>query len=215
MSELTKLCGSKILIISFGGMGRHNGEYKFDFVTHLTNHNSNCDLIFYKDPIASWYHKGIDGITTNIDETKDYINKKITSGNYEKTIFIGSSAGGYAAILFGSLCNVSNVIAFIPQTNLHDIITCTLLEHTALNLRDILTKNSEYIDLKNIINKHTKYTLFGVHSLVDSSDIHCISHCKNISHYKNVVIKARKNPDIRPLRNNGQLKIILDSIINT
>ena len=31
---------------------------------------------------------------------------------------MGVSAGGYASILFGSLCNVSSVIAFIPRTKL-------------------------------------------------------------------------------------------------
>lgn len=31
---------------------------------------------------------------------------------------MGVLAGGYTSILFGSLCNVSNVIAFIPRTKL-------------------------------------------------------------------------------------------------
>lgn len=54
---------------------------------------------------------------------------------------MGVSAGGYASILFGSLCKVSNVIAFVPRTKL-------------INPIDI-----KYNDLKNIINNKTKYIL--------------------------------------------------------
>ena len=35
---------------------------------------------------------------------------------------MGVSSGGYAAILFGSLCHITNVISFVPRTNLKEII---------------------------------------------------------------------------------------------
>lgn len=94
-----------------------------------------CDLHFFTDPHQCWYHKGIKNITNNIDETILYLNNIIEHGHYKKVIFMGVSAGGYAAILFGSLCNnINNVISFMPQTRLKNPI------------------NLNYSNLKNVIN---------------------------------------------------------------
>jgi len=119
--------------------------------------------LFYIDKNQCWYHKGIYDITNNIDETVLYLNNIIKDGKYEKVIFMGTSAGGYASILFGSLCNnVNNVISFIPQTMLNNPI------------------DLNYSNLKNIINKNTKYIIYGDTSIQNKNDNHHIRHCENI-----------------------------------
>ena len=94
----------------------------FEFLNYLSSIYKNThDLLFHIDKNQCHYHRGLDGITKNIDETILYLNNMIQ--HYEKVIFIGVSAGGYAAILFGSLCkNVHHVIGFIPQTILQNPI---------------------------------------------------------------------------------------------
>ena len=138
------------------------------------------DLYFYIDKKQCWYHKGIDGITNNIEDTVLYLNSIIKKSNYKKILFMGVSAGGYASILFGSLCNINNDIAFIPRTRL------------------INPLNEKYGDLKNIINNQTKFLLYGDTNVQNKNDNHHISQCNNLECFKNVKIiricnKSRKN----------------------
>ena len=147
------------------------------------------------DKTRTWYHKGIDGISTSIDETKDYLTNKIIDNNYTKTIFIGVSAGGYAAILFGSLCNVTNVVAFIPQTTLDK------------------PKNIIYKDLKNVINTTTKYLLYGDPLIKNIDNYHNIYHCKHLEDLPNIKVIERNKFHVKHLRDSGEIKNIIDNII--
>jgi hypothetical protein len=115
------LHGNKTAIVCFGGKGlKFGGILPFEFLNYLSsNYQDQCDLYFFIDEHQSWYHEGIKGITTSIDDTVLYLKNLLR--NYDKVLFMGTSAGGYAAILFGSLCNV-NVISFIPQTKLKNPI---------------------------------------------------------------------------------------------
>jgi len=197
-SEYKIINGNKILIVSFGGMALQFGSFiPFEFLNYLSSiFLDKCDLYFFVDKHQCWYHKGIKDITNNINETVLYINNIIKNGNYERVLFMGISAGGYAAILFGSLCNnVNNIISFVPQTILKNPI------------------NSNYSNLRNVINKNTSYFLYGNKSVQDSNDIHHISHCENLEHFQNVKIIKAENCILKELRDNGYIKTLIESII--
>ena len=190
--ELIKLHNSDILIINFSSRFAES----FEFVSFMKKTYNHHDLIFYIDTYNTWYHNGIKGITNTIDKTVIHINKRIKTSKYKKVIFIGVSAGGYASILFGSLCNATNVIAYLPQT----IITEPV---------DI-----KYKDLKNIINKSTLYTIYGDPCIEDITDLHNIHHCKNITHHDNVKLIEIDNLNVKQLKYDGEIKKLLDTIIN-
>jgi hypothetical protein len=197
-SEYKILNGNNILIICFGGMAlQFGGILPFEFLNYLSKMYSNtCDLIFFIDKNQCWYHKGIKDITNNIEDTVIYINNIINNGNYKKVIFMGTSAGGYASILFGSLCyNINNVISFIPQTILDNPI------------------NLNYSNLKNIINTNTSYLLYGDKSITYKNNSHHILHCENIKHFKNVKIINGNSCNLKNLRDNGFIKNTLDAIL--
>ncbi len=197
-SEHKIINGNKILIVCFGGMAlQFGGILPFEFLNYLSSeYVDKCDLYFFIDKNQCWYHKGLKDITNNIDETVLYINDIIKKGNYEKVLFMGVSAGGYGAILFGSLCNnVNNVISFVPQTRLNNPI------------------NSEYSNLKNIINKNTNYFLYGDKSVPDVNDFHHISHCENLEEFTNVNVIKGDNCNLKNLRDNGYIKNLIDNII--
>ena len=159
---------SKNLIICFGGMAlKMGGILPFEFLNYLSStYKKNTDLYFFIDKNQCWYHKGIDGITENIDKTVLYLNNIIKKSNYKKILFMGVSAGGYASILFGSLCNVTNVIAFIPRTIINNAI------------------DKKYADLKTIINNKTEYIIHGDISIKNEKDTHHISQCNNLKNFK-------------------------------
>jgi hypothetical protein len=195
--------GNDTILISFTGYAPLPGLLQnFDFKTILINNFKDIDKHFYIDRNQCSYHKGIQGISNNIEETTSYLENEIK--NYKNVIFIGISSGGYAAILFGSLLNITKVIAFIPQTIL---------------FKKDQDYNEKYIDLLPIINNTTKYYLYGDLSITNKDNCHHISHCERINeardkdnHYKirdNVFLTKYNNFNIRLLRNNGELLNIL------
>ena len=193
MSECAILNKNKDVIVCFGGIYlQMYGIPPFEFLKYLSSiYKDKYDLLFYIDKHQCWYHKGIEGISTTINETYEYLNTKIK--HYEKVIFMGVSMGGYAAILFGSLCNVTNVVAFIPQTILTDPI------------------DKRYKNLKYILNSNTKYLLYGDLRYASNGNHH-ISHCENLEEFKNVKIIKTHTINLKEMRDSGKLKEIIDSL---
>ena len=95
---------SGILWICFSGRGYKPG--KFTFFKTLSALKG--DKLFFNCADNSWYLNDIEKINAAI---KEATGKK----QYKKTIFLGSSMGGYAAILFAKIHNGSQVLAFSPS----------------------------------------------------------------------------------------------------
>ena len=173
------------------------GILPFEFLKYLSKtYAKNTDLYFYIDKNQRWYHKGIDGITKNIDDTVIYLKNIICNKNYQKVIFMGVSAGGYASILFGSLCGVTNVISFIPRTKY-----------------DYRMLNPKYYNLNTVINNKTKYILYGDPSVKNVNDNHHISQCENLNKHKNVNLIYYNKLNMKNLRDNLTIKKVLDGIL--
>lgn len=186
---------SKTLIVSFAGHGlKYGGVPKIEFANFLETHFSHIDVQFYIDNTCSSYHHGIQGISTNIDETVQYLRKRFEG--YDRVICLGASAGGYAAILFGSLLNVDTVIAFIPQT--------------ILKSKD---REDKYRDLALFINPDTKYYLYGDTSITDESNCHHISQCENIAIDTNVKLERIHGVNLKQLKYTGELLRIFKEIV--
>jgi len=181
------------LVVSFGGISkRFYGIPPYEFLGFLGKHYPHYDCFFIVDAHQSWYHKGI-------DETIQYLDSKIKP--YKRVIFLGCSAGGYAALLFGSILNVDAVFAIIPQT----LLKGQHFEHMALT--------EKYIDVMPFINPHTKYLILGDSSLVSSDDLHSIEYCNRLAIFPNVNVIRKHNINIKELRDTGELLEILQQVI--
>lgn len=175
-------------VLAFGGIAaKFGGIPRYELKNTLVRVAPNWNKHFIIDHHASWYHEGLRGISKDIDTTANYLQGQIK--NYDRIVMMGVSAGGYAAILFGSLLNADMVIAFTPQTI-------------------ISKRRGKYHDLKPYINDRTEYILYGDSSAKDI--FHSISHCYNIKQ-DNVKIHAIDGIDLRKMRDNGEL----DEIITT
>jgi hypothetical protein len=186
------------ILVSFSGQGMGLGTLpQFEFVNFLNKHFPNDEKHFYIDKHLKWYHCGIEGISVNIPETVDYLKKQIEG--FTKVVFMGSSAGGTAAILFGSLLNVNTVIAFRPQT---------ILPQHRITVE-------EYGNLRSFINDTTSYFIYGDLSVDKQTDpFHHIYHCENIDIKPNVVVYKEKNVDLREMRDDGRLLAIVKKHIH-
>jgi cytochrome oxidase Cu insertion factor (SCO1/SenC/PrrC family) len=186
---------SETLIVSFAGSAKQfGGIIMFEFSNFIKQNFNNVSSHYYKDMYTKSYHKGIQGVTNNIDETVAYLKNEIK--NYKNVIFIGVSSGGYAAILFGSLLNVTSVLAFIPQT--------------ILRLEVI---NEKYRDISTFINATTKYYIYGDLRIKNVNDCHHISHGERIAHNTNVFLIKKEYVILKEMRNNGELYSILNKLV--
>ena len=186
---------SDTLLVSFAGHDMIYGQTpRFSFIQLFETHFKHIDRQFYIDIHVNSYHKGIGGISKTIDETITYLQKQIEP--YKRVIFIGTSAGGYAAILFGSLLHVSSVIAFIPQT-----------------IRRNKILDEKYRDISGYINDTTTYYLYADLSIKNPLDPHHVSQCDRIASHPNVVITKKDKFNIKEMRDGGELHELIRKII--
>ena len=141
----------------------------------------------------NYYLTGLKNSTTNLKETIDLIKKLSSSKDYKKIVSIGSSAGGFAAILFGQLLNFSKVIAFNPQTVIseekesiiNDIFYTVDICKKLRNLNPSDTLYQKCLNLKNLVPFKTKVDIHVSNlSEVDMNHANYIKHknCKLIKY---------------------------------
>jgi hypothetical protein len=131
--------------------------------------------IFIRDIRKQWY---IGGVNSKLDTPLKLIEflKKETEGF--KTYTIGSSAGGFAAILFGSLLKVNRVYAFNSQLNLGVTMqSSSSLVDPILFDKVRNDKWKPYFDLSNFIDERVDYYYFqSCHSKMDLDQYNGISY---------------------------------------
>lgn len=191
---------SDTIIVSFAGIGKKFGTIQpFEFVNFLNKNYPNYSQLFLIDNKRHRYHLGIDGVSSNVDETVEFLKEKTKS--YKKVYFLGNSAGGYAAILYGSLLNVTKVIAFIPQTH------CDIEGDTR-------KFDERYADLRQIINHSTQYNLIADKSITNKNDPHHMSHCIRLKQFQNVHITLFMGLHLPTMRDSGELLQLFMTIFN-
>ena len=132
--------------------------------------------IFLRDVHKEWYLKGINSRINTQKKLLDFLESEIIG--YEEVITVGSSAGAYAAILFGCLLNAKTVIAFSPQYNLK-----LLLEQKRYPyIHEFIARGEEeWLDLDNIVKKSKSdiFYFYPERALVD------------IPHYNSIIYKEK------------------------
>ena len=202
ISYVTVGNNSKNLIVSFAG-NAHDGFARKTSLIKLKFEYNNFDVLYLRNR-KKWYLGGLSGIGKNINHTIAFLKKEFSK--YDNVITIGSSAGGYASILFGSECNANTVIAYVPQTDLEYAIAncsptkteyeseeyqCLILEPTLASLGQskIITFQSfdKYKNLRKVITPKTNYY---INCQDDDHGNHGKHHCENLSDFENIYIKS-------------------------
>lgn len=201
----------KPLIITFGGIKNGIGGPIFEFKKTL-NENIDCHKIFIKDSKQSWYYKGANGLGNNINELKNDIEKLIKEINYSKIITIGSSMGGYAALLFGSLLKVNSIIAFVPQTFVDKE---TREKHNderwPKQMKSVHEHNQNYYDIINL-----NFTNINTQIIYGKNDKLDTIHTKRMNKHKSINIiryDANHQTIFKILKEKNQLIDIINKSI--
>ena len=202
---------SKNLIIAYASNISKfvNNESVFEFRRSLSNMNLDANFLFVRDDLKNWYLSKIAGVGNNITHSICFFKKYFDS--HDKVITMGVSAGGFAALLFGSLLNADMVIAFNPQTDLDyaskicerawGVHMCPHLQRTSK-----LKTYEKYKNLKNIIaqNTTTKYYI-NTKSADTDDELH------NYHHYENVETPSTSffKPSVKDGISDGLLEQLL------
>jgi len=200
------------LIITFASFELNiAGIPRFEFFNFLNKHFSEYDHSFFIDKNYCWYNRGVEGCSDSVESTVLYLNDHIK--DYKKVVFMGVSAGGYAAILYRSLCKVDgvtiSVVAFQPQTDLsyvHERKT-SLPHFIVTDWNDI---DSNYTNLKDHMSSDVKYDIVSHRSLNDV--LHSWHHTENINSIQSVCFH-NEHWTVCDLKNNGKMESIINKSI--
>lgn len=151
------------------------------FEWYGTRINNAYKHIFLRDIFKQWYLKGINSQQNSPTELLALL-KKETEGL--SVVAVGSSAGGYAAILFGVLLQAKRVLAFNPQFEIKSLLKSTTAEKNPLLFRLRNTEWSRYFDLKEICNFELTdvYYFHSSKSEWDNEEWEYVSDCSSIHH---------------------------------
>ena len=164
----------------------------------------------------------MDGLGENANdlyETIDFIKNLISKKKYKNVYAIGSSAGGFAAILFGNLLNFTKVLAINPQTVLTEERELVIKDQMDLSAFDEFRKkqkNDDYLQrCLNLRNFKPFQTNVEIHysglshkdknyvEFIQHENIHAIEYktCTHLLAYE--------------LRESGKLKEIILKFLET
>jgi len=108
------IAGHDQVVLAFGGMASRLQMPPAEFGRTFADRQ--CDLIFYKDLQQCWYQRGLLGLSDDVPSTAAYIKRTVAEHGWKNVYTVGTSAGGYAAILFGALIGAARIVTFSPQT---------------------------------------------------------------------------------------------------
>lgn len=112
IETLTKGAGSGT-IFTFGGISAGLGMPVKEFFGSFKNDKR--DVVFIKDFRQCWYQRGIVGLSTNRNDTVEALTA-IFQDFARPWTFVGTSAGGFASIYFGTKMDADSIVAIAPQS---------------------------------------------------------------------------------------------------
>lgn len=106
--------GATAALVAFGGIkgGLGVAPYEFFRVTEGVA----ARRMFVRDLDQAWYLRGIHGLGTDVTSAARALGDEVARGVPRRVVTVGNSAGGFGAILFGTLMGVDEIHAFSPQT---------------------------------------------------------------------------------------------------
>jgi len=173
--------------------------------------------IFIRDIKKQWYLHGINSKIDSLELLAKFIEKEIQGF---ETYFIGSSAGGYAAVLLGSMLNVKRIYSFNNQFYLTDLLkTSTSLVDPIIFREQFNSKISKFFNIKSYISNPS--SIYYFHSNKSKWDLRQYEEVKDLK--MNVISINTKIHGVPLLKNNlnyiflmgtNELKGISNKVLN-
>jgi pimeloyl-ACP methyl ester carboxylesterase len=146
-----------VLLVAFANLIPDNSLAPFCYQESLKRYAVN--KWFVRDLHKFMYLRGIDDSLDSVKKLASRLKKMMRAYGPEKTIFIGNSSGGYAAILYGLLTRPDDVLAFAPRTYLDRKNRERFDDTRNPHIVDVVAKESskyrahKYLDLQKLYDK--------------------------------------------------------------
>jgi hypothetical protein len=131
--------------------------------------------IFIRDIFKQWYFAGINAKINSPEKLLNFLRQE-TEGY--KVITLGSSAGGYAAVLYGSLMGADQVLAFNSRFEHKSLLKRSNEATNPLLFRLKNEPVSIYYDMHDLINK--KLDIYYFYSNKSVLDMEQYKHIKDL-----------------------------------
>ena len=145
---------SSTLAVAFASLaGRWGGIPTFEFMKSLSA--LQVKQAFVRDTRSLWYQCGIAGAGSTVDELAAGLSDLVQVAGVSRVVFLGASAGGYAAILFATLVPVQEALVFGPQTFLEPERRAAVGDTRWPNVtREVAScLDSRYADLRRVLER--------------------------------------------------------------
>jgi hypothetical protein len=201
------------LLIAFGGMNQQIGIPPFEFFSLAGA--IPVKRIFVRDLSQAWYHRGIPGAGEDLMSVAELLAGLIEGQGVRRLVAAGGSAGGYAALVFGSLLSADTVLSFSPQTILDMDELSRMGDHRwDDHLRPLVAREEldpRWIDLRQALptarSGNTRYEVFVDESLgTDRRHVERLAGIEGMHIYR---FGRGSHALVRDLRDSGALPKIL------
>jgi pimeloyl-ACP methyl ester carboxylesterase len=206
---------SQTLVIAFGGFAGRLGIPSYEFFQSVSS--LAVKRMFLRDRRSCWYQRGIDGVGEGVDGLRDALAELISESGVERTVTVGNSGGGYAALLFGHLLDVHEVHSFVPMTNIDPDVRYSFGDQRCKRETGKMIERGwldpRYADLRAVLldgdesRTGTSHVYYSRHVRVDRV------HAERLRDAKHVVLHERDERGhslIRQLRDKGELQPLLE-----
>ena len=170
--------------------------------------------VFLRDPHRAWYQRGIPGIGYSSADVHRFLTSAIERAEVDRVVMAGASAGGFAALLFGTQCDVDEVIAFSPQTFIdadgRRRAGDSRWEEQIDTMHAAMVDRSPTLDLLEVLPLESGKTRYQVH--VSSDDVLDLLHAHRIAGRGGVAVVEHERGGhrlVKTLRDRGLLQPLL------
>lgn len=168
--------------------------------------------ILVRDLDQIFYQRGVRGLGATIDEVVEGL-RPLVAGR-DRVVFVGQSAGGYAAILLGALLGVDEVLAFSPQTFLDRRLRRRHGDDRwpdcVAEIRGMRRAERRHLDLADVLRAGPSRTAF--HLYYGSENRLDALHCRRLGAVPTVVLHpwpTGSHAVARRMREEGSLRTVL------
>jgi hypothetical protein len=204
---------SGTLLVAFGGMRGELGMPPFEFFKAAQG--LAAKKLFVRDLRQAWYHRGIPGHGATLEECAAALRELIDGAHVERLVVAGNSAGGYAAMILGSLMEADVALCFAPQTVLDLGVLADMDDHRwDEQLRELLEAgviDGRYVDVRSALaDAPSGRTAFEVY-FDEDFDVDRL-HAERVGAVAGVTLhplRGGKHGIARDMRESGQLDRVL------
>jgi pimeloyl-ACP methyl ester carboxylesterase len=204
---------SRTLLVAFGGMVGRMGMPPFEFFSLAGS--IPVKRLFVRDLHQAWYHRGMPGYGGTLTSVAEALRDLIARNEVERLVVAGNSAGGYAALVFGTLLQADVVLCFAPQTVLDLDVLEAIGDHRwddrLVPLVQEGALDPRWVDLGQALagaaTGRTRYEVYFDESLsVDRQHVERLAGLENMRLYR---FGRGRHHLVRALRDSGALAQLL------